>query len=82
MHQGIRTSRCFDRYLARGEIDPLRDGASYNMAAMWLDDAEFAEFVRELVTVVQPRLANAPKPGRKRRIFATILPPGAESEAP
>ena len=71
-----------DRYLARGDIDPLRDGASYNLAAMWLDDAEFAEFVRELVTVVQPRLANPPKPGRTRRIFATVLLPGADSDAP
>jgi hypothetical protein len=70
-----------DRYLARGDIDPLRDGASYNLAGMWLDDAEFAEFVRELVTVVQPRLANAPKPGRKRRILATVLLPGAEVDA-
>jgi hypothetical protein len=47
---------------------------------MWLDDAEFAEFVRELVTVVQPRLANPPKPGRTRRIFATVLLPGADSD--
>jgi hypothetical protein len=68
-----------DRYLARDDVDPLRDGASYNLAAMWLDDAEFAEFVRELVTVVQPRLAYAPKRGRTRRIFATVLLPGAES---
>ena len=71
-----------DRYLARGDIDPIRDGASYNLAAMWLDDGEFAEFVRELLTVVQPRLANPPKPGRTRRIFATVLLPGADSETP
>lgn len=64
-----------DRYLARGDIDPIRDGASYNLAAMWLDDAEFAEFVRELVTIVQPHLAKPPKPGRTRRIFATVLLP-------
>jgi len=71
-----------DRYLARGDIDPLRDGASYNLAAMWLDDAEFADFVRELVTVVQPRIANPPKPGRKRRIFATVLLPATDAETP
>ena len=39
----------FDRYLEREQIDPLRDGASYNLAAMWLDDAELAELARELV---------------------------------
>ncbi len=72
----------FDRYLARGDIDPLRDGVSYRMAGMWLDDVELMELARELVTVVQPRLANAPKPGRRRRIFGTILLPGTESETP
>jgi Helix-turn-helix domain len=70
----------FDRYVARGDIDPLRDGVSYNLAAMWLDDAELMEFVRELVTVVQPRLANAPRPGRTRRILGTVLLPGATAD--
>jgi hypothetical protein len=40
---------------------------------------EFAEFMRELVTVVQPRAANAPRPGRRRRIHATVLLPGDEA---
>jgi hypothetical protein len=66
----------FDRYLAREEIDPLRDGATYNLAGMWLDDAEFAELARELAIVLQPRLANDPAPGRTRRILATVLLPG------
>jgi hypothetical protein len=69
----------FDRYLARERIDPLRDGASYNLAAMWLDDAELAELARELAIVLQPRVANEPRPGRKRRILATVLLPGDES---
>jgi hypothetical protein len=69
----------FDRYLARERIDPLRDGASYNLAAMWLDDAELAELARELAIVLQPRLANEPKPGRTRRILATVLLPGEDS---
>jgi hypothetical protein len=63
----------FDRYLARGDIDLVRDAVSYRMAGMWV------EFARELVTVVQPRLANAPKPGRKRRILGTVLLPGTGS---
>jgi hypothetical protein len=66
-----------DRYLARDEIDPLRDGASYNLAAMWLDDTELAELARELYIVLQPRTTNLPQPGRTRRILATILLPGA-----
>jgi Helix-turn-helix domain len=71
----------FDRYLARGDIDLLRDGVSYRMVGMWLDDAELGELARALVTVLQPRLANAPKPGRQRRIFAAVVLPGSDADA-
>ena len=67
----------FDRYLARGDIDLLRDGVSYRMAGLWLDDAEYAELLRELTRVLQPRLANPPRPGRKRRILGSVLLPGS-----
>jgi hypothetical protein len=66
----------FDRYLARSDIDVLRDGASYQMVGMWLDDAEFADLLRDLARVLQPRLANAPKAGRRRRILGSVLLPG------
>jgi uncharacterized protein len=69
----------FDRYLARGDIDPLRDGASYRLAGLWLDDAELAELLREVQRVFQPRLANPPAPGRRRRILGTVLLPGEDA---
>jgi hypothetical protein len=69
----------FDRYLARGDVDPVRDGADFRIAGMWLDDAEFMELLRELMRVLQPRVAYPPKPGRKRRILTTVLLPGAEA---
>ena len=69
----------FDRYLARGDIDLLRDGVSYRLAGLWLDDAEHAELLRELTRVLQPRLANPPRPGRKRRILGSVLLPGSEA---
>jgi Helix-turn-helix domain len=65
----------FDRYLAAGPPDPTRGDASYRFADMWLTDAELAAFVRELVAVIQPRLANAPGDGRQRRILYTVLLP-------
>ena len=65
-----------DRYLDREDFDPVRDGAGYRLAGLWLDNAEFAEFVRDLARVIQPRLANAPKSGRRRRILGTVLLPG------
>jgi hypothetical protein len=69
----------FDRYLARGDINLLRDQVAYNLAAMWLDDEEFTELRRELLRVLQPRLANQPRPGRTRRIYARVLLPGDET---
>jgi hypothetical protein len=72
----------FDRYLAQGDIDLLRDGVSYRMAGLWVDDAEYAELLRELTRVLQPRLANPPRPGRKRRILGSVLMPGSEAGSP
>jgi hypothetical protein len=65
----------FDRYVSSEDFDPTLDGAGYRIAGMWLDDKEFAEFVGELVRVALPRLANAPGPGRRRRIFYQVLIP-------
>ena len=51
---------------------------SYRLAGLWLDDAEYAELLRELARVLQPRLANAPAPGRRRRLLGSVLLPGYE----
>ena len=42
---------------------------------MWLTDTELLELGRELYAVLQPRLANAPAPDRKRQLLATVLLP-------
>jgi DNA-binding transcriptional ArsR family regulator len=63
----------FDRYLSREHIDAFRDGIGYRLAGLWLSDQELTEMSRELVRVIQPRAANAPRPGRRRRILATVL---------
>jgi DNA-binding transcriptional ArsR family regulator len=64
-----------ERYLMTGNPDPLRDGASYRVGAMWLTDAEFADLVRDVIAVFQPRLANAPAKDRRRRMIYTVLLP-------
>jgi hypothetical protein len=69
----------FDRYLAREDRDLLRDGVGYRLAGLWLDDAEFAELMRELTRVLQPRMANPPRAGRSRRILGYVLLPGPNS---
>ena len=68
----------FDRYLDKGQIDLARDGVSYRLLGLWLSDNELAELSREIFTVLQPRIANAPKGGRKQRILATVLLPGSD----
>jgi hypothetical protein len=72
----------FDRYLASGSPDLARDGAGYSLNAMWLTDTEFTEFIRDLVAVLEPRFANPPAEGRRRRIVASAFVPGPESPAP
>lgn len=67
-----------DRYLAAGQPDPARDGADYQVGALWLTDPEFAELMRDLSTVFRPRLANPPAPGRKRRMVYTAFLPTPE----
>lgn len=68
----------FDRYLEKGEIDLVRDGVSYRLMGFWLADDELAELSREIFKVLQPRLANTPKRGRKQRVLATVFLPGAD----
>jgi hypothetical protein len=69
----------FDRYLGSGPPNFVRDGVSYSMAAMWLTDAEYAEFLRDVQAIVQPRLANAPRKGRRRRMVSSVFLPAPES---
>jgi DNA-binding transcriptional ArsR family regulator len=71
----------FDRYVATEPEHPGQDGAGYRVAAMWLTDAELADYLRELAAISQPRLANAPGPGRRRRMLYTVLLPAPETES-
>jgi hypothetical protein len=71
----------FDRYLQRPEVDLVKDGVAFGIEGLWLDDTEFAELMRDLYRVLQPRRANAPKPGRRRRLLASVLLPADEPAA-
>jgi Helix-turn-helix domain len=70
----------FERYSA-GRPDFLRDGFSYQTAAMWVTDDEYRDFLREVRTAIQPRLANAPARGRKRRIVFSVFLPAFEEKS-
>lgn len=70
----------FDRYVATEPQDPTKDSAGYRVAAMWLTDAELADYLRELAAITQPRLANAPGKGRRRRMLYTVMLPAPETQ--
>jgi hypothetical protein len=70
-----------DRYLATSPADPARE-AGYRVAVMWLTDAEYAQFLMDLAAVIQPRLANGPRKGRRRRILYGIALPAPEQGTP
>lgn len=67
----------FERYISSGNPKPLQDGASMQLAALWLTDAEFIAFLRDLSAIAQPRLANAPAPDRRRRLMYAVFMPGS-----
>ncbi|HXZ63439.1 MAG TPA: helix-turn-helix domain-containing protein [Streptosporangiaceae bacterium] len=62
-----------DRYFARPDFDPLTDLTSYRIAGLWLDDTEYTAMLADLSRLLMPRLANAPRKGRRRRILATVV---------
>lgn len=68
-----------ERRCSAGTPDLVRDGVGYIVAGLYLTDAELAEFLRDLATIVQPLLANAPGKGRRRRILYTIFLPEPDS---
>lgn len=69
----------FDSYLAAGDVDLARDGVGYRAHAMHLSDDELAELVADLRAVLLPRLAQEPAPGRRRRLFSTVLLPADDA---
>lgn len=72
----------FDRYLAAGPPDLVRDGVQYGTSALWLTDAEYADFLRDVRVLLQPRLANAPGRGRRRRMVSSVFLPAPDEPAP
>jgi Helix-turn-helix domain len=72
----------FDRYLERGKIDLARDGVAFGIEGLWLTDAEYADMMLAIYRVLEPRRANAPRPGRRRRLIASVFLPGDEATAP
>jgi len=69
-----------DRYFARPDFDVFKDKAGYRLNGMWLDDAEYDALLTDLGKALAPRLANAPRKGRRRRILGYVLLPGEDAQ--
>jgi hypothetical protein len=68
----------FEQYLERSEIDLVKDGVGYRQVVLNLTDEELSEMAVALNLAVGRFLAYDPKPGRTRRMLATVLFPLAD----
>jgi DNA-binding transcriptional ArsR family regulator len=70
----------FSRYVKNPEpINVLSDGVGYQKFPLELSDDEFAAVATGINAALIPYLNNKSAPGRKRRIFATIVMPEIEN---
>lgn len=66
----------FSHYLESTEKpDFLADGVGFTEAPIYLNDAEFMQMAKELNEVLLKFVPNPPEPGRRRRLFTTIVIP-------
>ncbi len=66
----------FRRYLDRPAFDPPSDGVRYRQVPLYLDDAEYRDFLSQLDGVIAAAMARPEASGRRRRTFTHILIPG------
>jgi DNA-binding transcriptional ArsR family regulator len=65
----------YERYLQQEKIDLAVDGVSFRQTSVYLTDEEYADFIKELVSVYLKVTQNKPKKNRKRRTLATVIIP-------
>ncbi|HXC77443.1 MAG TPA: helix-turn-helix domain-containing protein [Candidatus Acidoferrum sp.] len=65
----------FEQYLERSDIDLLKDGVGYREVVLNLSDEELMEMAAALNSALGRYLAYESRPGRKRRMLATVLFP-------
>lgn len=70
----------FARYLQQdAPVDLFADGAGYRETPFYLSDEEFAQAAAAFNQALLPFLSHQPAPHRRRRLFAMITFPAAES---
>ncbi|PLS02771.1 helix-turn-helix domain-containing protein [Neobacillus cucumis] len=65
----------YERYLNQPNIDLVRDGVAFRQTSVFLDDQEYAQFVKDVSEVYVRAMQKMPEKGRRRRTIATIIIP-------
>jgi hypothetical protein len=68
----------FDRYLAAGPPDLVRDLVGYRQAGFYATDKELLDVIATIQAAVRPYLQANAGPGRSRRLLSTILLPAPD----
>lgn len=68
----------FQRYLQQETIDFEADGVGYRVVALYLSDKEFRHLLDIRNSALLSALSNQPGPGRRRRLFASIIMPAGD----
>lgn len=71
-----------DRYLARDDADPAREGLLCRQAAVWLTEEECAELAAEIEEVVTRRTRTGPGGGRTRHLVSLTVVPDKSANEP
>lgn len=75
----------FSRYLDRtqgGALNLAVDGVGYHKLPLFLSDEEFVDFAAALNQALAPFLRLESAPGRRKRLFSTIMMPSGDSAEP
>jgi DNA-binding transcriptional ArsR family regulator len=73
----------FSQYLdSKEKPDLVADGVAYTKTALYLSDEEFMDMAKRMSEALGPTFQNQPAPGRKRRLFTTIVIPAPDEPAP
>jgi DNA-binding transcriptional ArsR family regulator len=73
----------FSLYIKNAEpLNVITDGVGYQKFPLELSDEEFVKVATGINAAIVPYLNNPPAPGRKRRIFATVVMPVIENNMP
>lgn len=64
-----------DVYLARPDVDVVRDGVGYRQAVVWASADEMPELARAMREALAPYLVQGGRPDGDRRVLATVTVP-------